>query len=128
LALPTHNQSIVPMVAPVLQGHSLTDPLRETVAHKTSRPDGLRGQGGNPEVFMGKPTKPARATARHSRQHNRDGLDDDEPGAFDRAVAALTEVFGEVETIDEIAPTMVALLRALPSGTRIYLRLKRTLH
>jgi predicted DNA-binding transcriptional regulator AlpA len=51
----------------VLQGHSLTDPLRETVAHKTSRPDGLRGQGGNPEIFMGKPAKPARATARHAR-------------------------------------------------------------
>jgi hypothetical protein len=37
-------------------------------------------------------------------------------------------VFDEVETIDEIAPRMLALLRSLPSGTRVYLRLKRTVH
>jgi hypothetical protein len=28
-------------------------------------------------------------------------------------------VFGEVETLDEFAPTMLALLRALPGGTRV---------
>jgi hypothetical protein len=68
---------------------------------------------------LAKSTKPPRAACRQARPHDRDaGDDEDEPGA----------VFGEVETIDEIAPTMLALLRVLPSGTRIYLRLKRTLH
>ena len=100
----------------MLQGHSLTDPLRETVAHKTSRPRrGRCGQGGNPEIPMTKPTKATRPAGRRDRDEQDKGA---EPGV----------VFGEVETIDEIAPTMLALLRALPSGTRVYLRLKRTLH
>jgi hypothetical protein len=68
---------------------------------------------------MAKPAKLSRSAACKARWHNQDsGEADPDPGA----------VFGEVETIDEIAPTMLALLRALPSGTRIYLRLKRTLH
>jgi hypothetical protein len=68
---------------------------------------------------MAKLTKPARAAAGHARRHHQDVRDEEaDPGA----------VFGEVETIEEIAPTMLALLRALPSGTRVYLRLKRTLY
>jgi hypothetical protein len=68
---------------------------------------------------MTKPTKAARPAGRQAQRRHRDEQDEGaEPGA----------VFGEVETIDEIAPTMLALLRALPSGTRVYLRLKRTLH
>ena len=66
---------------------------------------------------MAKPTKLARPTACQARRHDRYARDE-EPGA----------VFGEVETIDEIAPTMLILLRELPSGTRVYLRLKRTVH
>jgi hypothetical protein len=54
-----------------------------------------------------------------SQRHHRDEQDD---------VAEPSVVFGEVESIDEIAPTMLALLQALPSGTRIYLRLKRAPH
>ena len=68
---------------------------------------------------MAKSTKPTRAARRQARRHNRDARDEEaDPGV----------VFGEVETVEEIAPMMLALLQALPSGTRIYLRLKRTLH
>ena len=103
----------------MLQGHSLTDPLRGTVAHKTSRPDRPCGQEGNPEISMAKQTKPALVAARQARRHDGDArAGEPEPGA----------VFGEVDTIDEIAPTMLVLLRALPSGTRVYLRVKRTVH
>jgi hypothetical protein len=45
-------------------------------------------------------------------------MDFAEPGA----------VLDEVETIEEIAPRMLDLLRSLPSGTRVYLRLKQTVH
>jgi hypothetical protein len=41
-SLRAYIKAIVPMVARVLQGRSLTDPLRETVAHKTSRPAASR--------------------------------------------------------------------------------------
>jgi hypothetical protein len=105
----------------VFQGHSLTDPLRETVAPKTSRPDkAIAAPGGNPEVLVTKPTKPAGPASRDQPQ--RLDRDEQEEGAEPSAV------FGEVETIDKIAPTMLALLQELPSGTRVYLRVKRTPH
>ncbi len=37
-------------------------------------------------------------------------------------------VFAEVETFEELAPTLHALLLGLPSGTRVYVRVKRTVH
>jgi len=103
----------------VLQGHGLTDPLRETVAHKTSRPDRASRPRAETRRLLW-PNRPNRRAARHQPQ--RRNRDEQEEGAEPSAV------FGEVETIDEIAPTMLALLRALPSGTRIYLRLKQALH
>lgn len=68
---------------------------------------------------MTKPTK--RACVAWARAHRQDRHIDDDEGET-------SAFFGEVETIDEIAPTLLALLQALPSGTRIYLRLKRTFH
>lgn len=68
---------------------------------------------------MAKPTKATRPACGQARRRNQDEQDEGaEPGA----------VFGEVETIDEIAPTMLDLQRTLPSGTRIYLRLIRREH
>jgi len=68
---------------------------------------------------MAKASKLSRTVACRARRHDQNECDEEaDPGAF----------FGEVETIDEIAPTMLALLRTLPSGTRVYLRLKRTVH
>jgi hypothetical protein len=68
---------------------------------------------------MAKQIKRLWTTAGKARRKNRDACDTDlEPGA----------VFGEVETFDDLAPTLLALLQALPSGTRIYLRVKCTVH
>jgi hypothetical protein len=39
-----------------------------------------------------------------------------------------TAVFGEVDTVDDLGPALHALLLALPHGTRVYVRLKQTVH
>ena len=99
---------------------------------------------------MAKPTKLARAAACRRRGQHRDPYDEEaqaeqkaaphptlSPQAAGRGseklavlmdFAAPGAVLGEVETIEEIAPRMLALLRSLPSGTRVYLRLKQTVH
>ena len=72
----------------MLQRHSRPT-LRETVAHKTSRPDRLWGQGGNPEAPVTKPAKLSQTARCKARRYGQDPREtDDEPGA----------VFGEVET------------------------------
>ena len=59
---------------------------------------------------MAKPIKVVRAGACRARRYDRDACNEEaEPGA----------VFDEVDTIDEIAPGVLALLRALPEGTRV---------
>jgi hypothetical protein len=72
--------------------------------HSGSRPRrGRSGHGGNPEIPTANPTKARRPTGRQAGRRHRD--EQDEGGE-------LGAVFGEVETIDELAPTMLGLLRA----------------
>jgi hypothetical protein len=64
---------------------------------------------------MGRQAKRSRTAHHKQRRNDRDTPD---------AALEPRRVFAEVETFEELAPTLHALLLSQPSGTRIYVRFK----